>query len=108
MRSRLHERLITELKERYEAQLKEKERIIDVLAEQVDFLRNQLGQANLAHRQSANPTEQPAMLVDASPFLSEDEEDMLAMHAAGHLSDDQLKNALAQVGFLNDQIDVSS
>ncbi len=96
-------------REAFERLLKEKERQIDILAEQIDYLRGQIafmGRPSAATK-SLNPTAQPAMILDATPWVSEDEEDLQHMHRVGELSTEELERALAQMNFLNHQIDVT-
>lgn len=41
------------------------------------------------------------MVLDASPWMDEDEEDLRAMERAGYISGEELSTALEQIGFLN-------
>lgn len=101
--SRAHLRDVTE---RYEAQLREKDRLADILAEQIEFLRAQMGSSQfLNKRESINPSQQPPMIVDATPFMGEDEEEITAMRDAGMLDAREAEAALAQLGYLSTTIE---
>lgn len=101
--SRAH---LRDIKERYEAQLREKDRLADMLAEQIEYLRATAGSSQLlTHRTAVNPTEQPPMLADTSPFLSEDEEEIEAMRDTGLLDAREAEKALSNLRFLNTSIE---
>ncbi len=88
-RDELQEARIADLKEAHEARVRELMRLVDALAEQVEYLRAQLGKPFIAaqHR-GLNPTQQPEVPLETSGFplhVSEEEEDAVALHELGHM-----------------------
>ena len=77
--------------------------LVDSLAEQIDYLRILMGQPNLSRTKSALPFEEqsPAMdpLVEGlKAYLSEEEEDLLALRDNGHINEMELEEQLARAG----------
>jgi len=107
IRTKTHERFLAEIKERYEAQITEIRRTADILAEQVEYLRMTRGLPAVSGQKPQNPTEQPPMFLDSSPYMSEDEEDLRALQEAGVIGTDQLEKALEEIGLVNHQIEIS-
>lgn len=100
---------IADLKEAHEREVKQLMRLVDMLAEQVEYLRAQMGRPNFARMQGVNPSEQPPRLDDMPSSLahvSEDEEELRALHEAGHFSDTELEEALAAAGLRNPSIKI--
>lgn len=100
-RDELFEARIADLKEAHEARVRELMRLVDALAEQVEYLRAQIGRPFIpAKHPGLNPTDQPVAVHDMeSPIplhVSEEEEDLAALHAEGHLDDWELEALKAQ------------
>lgn len=106
-RDELHEARIADLKEAHEARVRELMRLVDALAEQVEYLRAQLGRPFIAQNHPGlNPAQQPLVVHDmdgAAPKLhvSEEEEDLLALHEMGHVDDWELEALKGQLGLTN-------
>lgn len=81
----------------YERLLKEKDRQIDILADQIDYLRAQLATRGVFVPGAAvNPTEQPELGTPLTPYL---------MEVKNHVSDEELDaEALAEQGLSEDQM----
>lgn len=79
----------------FERLLKEKDQQIKILAEQIDYLRVLLAERGVAPLSTAlrplNPADQPPAVMGVPPYLSDEEEDLLALHESGRISDAQLK-----------------
>lgn len=100
----------------YERLLKEKERQIDILAEQIDYLRVQLalaGQAQQAPMQSVTRTVNDVTM-EVKPYVSDEELDFEAMQEFGQLdgmSKEQITEIIEGLGlapeFDLDNIDLS-
>jgi len=88
----------------YEDLKKEHLRTVEALAEQIEYLRIQLGTPKL--QPPANPTEQPMAVVGQDMYVGEDEEALLDAHANGLIGDDEFQTAMEQVGLLNKRIEV--
>lgn len=97
------------VREMYEARIEELKaehrRTVDVLAEQIEYLRAQLGSPNLTRREPLNPADQPAYESGLGAHLTEEEEDLLALHDAGHITETQMEETLARLGFKNTRIE---
>lgn len=78
----------------YERLLEEKDRQIALLAEEVDYLRLQLGTAKLRAVEPVNPSDQPVRLEDDLPFVGEAEEDLYHMHEQGIIDNEELDAAV--------------
>jgi hypothetical protein len=99
-RDELYEARIADLKESHEARVRELMRLADALAEQVEYLRAQLGRPFIAAKHPGlNPSGQLEVPADVSDFplhVSEEEEDALALHEAGDLDAWELEALKAQ------------
>ena len=102
-RDEMHEARIADLKEAHEREVKQLMRLVDALAEQIEYLRAQLGRPFIgAAHPGLNPTQQPLAVHDmdgssTSLHVSEEEEDLMALHEMGHVDDWELaalRNAL--------------
>lgn len=89
----------------YERLLKEKDRQVDILAEQIDYLRAQLAMRGThAPGAALNPSEQPALgvpltpLVQASNHISDDELDAQAIADRDDLNEEEIKALIAELG----------
>lgn len=87
----LHAARIADLKEAHAGEVRALNKVIEALAEQVEFLRIQL---HLAPPVRVGPAPDlagsPKAMPDAPLFLSEEEEEALALHEMGQLSDSDL------------------
>lgn len=103
-RDELFEARIADLKEAHEARVREMMRLVDALAEQVEYLRAQLGRPFIAQNHPGlNPAQQPLVVHDmddnpAKLHVSEEEEDLLALHELGHVDDWELEALKGQLG----------
>ena len=88
----------------YEDLKKEHNRTVEALAEQIEYLRVQLGTPT--PQPASNPTQQPMAVVGQDMYVGEDEEALLDAHANGLIDDAEFQKALEQVGLLNKQINV--
>lgn len=72
---------------------------IDVLAEQVEWLRWQLTQTPHMSQvlRDENPTEQPLVEDGFPKYLSEEEEDLLAMRLNDHLTESDVEQIRAEL-----------
>lgn len=101
-RDELFEARIADLKEAHENRVRELMRLVDALAEQVEYLRAQLGRPFIAQQHPGlNPAQQPPVVRhsdDVPPLLHvpEEEEDLRALHEMGYLDDAQLAKALSE------------
>lgn len=93
------ERLLTE---RYEAQLAERERLVQVLVEQIEYLRAQLHMPTATVRHAATPVQLPAfdfsdlpagVPVEASTVPTDEEEELLALRQAGIITEAEYAEA---------------
>jgi hypothetical protein len=91
VRTKTMEARIADLKEANEANRRDLLKLVDMLAEQIEWLRMSQGRPNVARMVPINPTAQP-VFESGQPFLSEEEEDILALHENGHISDVQLRD----------------
>lgn len=89
-----------DLIEAQEKTLKAQKMVIDVLAEQVEWLRYQL--SGMPHVGSTtaglNPTDQPVAEVAGRKYLSEEEEDLLALRLNEHITDEDLRALSSELG----------
>jgi len=88
----------------YEDLKKEHLRTVESLAEQIEFLRTQLGSPT--PQPPANPSEQPMALLGQDMYVGEDEEALLDAHARGLIDDAEFQKGMEQVGLLNKRIEV--
>lgn len=74
-------------------------KLVEMLAEQVDYLRAKLdGHPHIpATRPALNPSEQPPMQAGHPLFLSDEEEDMLALRLNDYITDPDLEELRAQL-----------
>ena len=105
----------------YERLLKEKDREIEILADQIDYLRAQLALAGTHVPGAAvNPSEQPprnhsllpqGQLMEVKPYVSDEELDAQVMLDNGEISKEHVAEVLEALGlapeFDLDNIDVS-
>ena len=94
-RDELFEARIEDLKEAHEARVTELMRLVDALAEQVEYLRAQIGRPFIqAQHRGINPADQIMVEpedLDVPKHVSEEEEDLLALHELGHVDDWELE-----------------
>lgn len=92
---------VADLKGAYERENKANLRTIDVLAEQVEYLRLIMGRPQpVQPRESMFAPVQPPAPIEFEqglPYVTEEEEDLRAMHDAGLLDIGELNNALGQL-----------
>lgn len=94
------ERLLTE---RYEAQLAERERLVQVLVEQIEYLRAQLHMPTMTVSQAAAPplldfSDLPeGMKIEAVHALTDEEEELQAMLQAGVISQAEYDTAAERI-----------
>jgi hypothetical protein len=95
-----HRRDLLEARDREVAALK---LVIEALSEQIDYLRVLMGQPNLSRAKSVIPAElqSPELVEGLKAYLSEEEEDLMALHANGHIDELEMEQALAQAGLRN-------
>lgn len=79
---------------------------IDVLAEQVDYLRAQLaarpqGFVPAPSTPALNPSNQPPMMEGFPPYVSEQEAELRQLFEDGHMDQDELDAALQTLGLGN-------
>ena len=79
-------------------------RTVEALAEQIEYLRMQLGAPT--PRPALNPSDQPMAMVGQDLYVGEDEEALLEAHAAGLIEGEEFQKAMEQVGLINKQIEV--
>lgn len=87
----------------YERMLLEKDREIDILAEQIDWLRLQL--AHLGRAVEATPLQLPTpdgANVEVQPYVADEELDAQALLEAGRITRDQLPDVLEALGMVPD------
>ena len=102
----IYEARIEDLKAAHEARVTELRRVIDVLAEQVEYLRMQIGRPSFSRTTALNPSDQPSVVEGFDPFMSEEEEELRARHQAGRITDADLGQALAAAGLRNTDIEI--
>lgn len=92
----------------YERLLKEKDRQIEILADQIDYLRAQLAMRG-THTPGAavNVTEQPELgvplvpnLMEVKGHVSDEELDAEALQASEGLNEDQMKEVIEALGLV--------
>lgn len=82
---------VDDLKEAHEREIKALRLMIDALAEQIDYLRVQLNQSPRAREAIPGLAESP-MVEDGLPlFLTEEEEEAIALRQAGLISEADLE-----------------
>lgn len=98
-----HRRDLLEARDREVAALK---LVIEALSEQIDYLRVLMGQPNLSRAKSVLPvTEQSPELVEGlKAYLSDEEEDLIALRDAGHIGELELEQQLAAAGLRNSHL----
>lgn len=90
----------------YERLLKEKDRQVEILADQIDYLRAQLASRGIAVPGAAlNPSGQPELGVPLTPYLmevknhvSDEELDAEAINADGELNAEQMREVIDALG----------
>jgi hypothetical protein len=91
------------LEERYEAQLAERERVVRLLAEQVEYLRSQLGMPTATVSQAAAAPEldfsdiPEDMKLEATNMLTDEEDELCAMFQAQVISKVEYDQALERL-----------
>jgi hypothetical protein len=100
---RSHRNDLIEARDREVAALK---LLVDSLAEQIDYLRSLMGQPNLTRATSALPRELqgPDLAPGFANYLSEEEEDLIALQEAGHINELELEQQLAAAGLRNPKL----
>lgn len=88
----------------FERLLKEKDKQITILAEEIDYLRLQLGIQTRRQSAAQNPSGQPPMTIGTVPYVSEDEEDVKDMLESGQITADQMAEILDGLGYANTEI----
>jgi hypothetical protein len=91
---------VDDLKDSREREVKALRLAIDILVDQVDYLRAQVaGQAFISARTpGANPSALPLMRDGTAPHMSEEEEELRALHESGHISAHELRELEAELG----------
>lgn len=95
VRKKEYERLVREA-----ASATERERLVQVLVEQIEYLRMQLGRPTSTVSAASIAHPDPTALVlggipfEEQPWVGEDEEALLAMRQVGTISDDEFQRAL--------------
>jgi len=79
-------------------------RTVEALAEQIEYLRTQLGMPT--PKPPLNPTDQPMAMVGQDLYVGEDEETLLEAHAAGLIEGEEFQKAMEQVGLINKEVQV--
>jgi chromatin segregation and condensation protein Rec8/ScpA/Scc1 (kleisin family) len=94
---RSHRADLLEARDREVAALK---LVIEALSEQIDYLRIVMGQPNLSRTKSALPFElqSPDLVEGLQAYLSEEEEDLIALRDAGHIDEQEFEQQLAAAG----------
>lgn len=89
----------SDLKESHALTVKSLQDTILILVDQVEYLRAQLdGRAHVSQaRPAVNPSQQPPAAPGLTPYLSEEEEDLLALNLSGHISDQELAELREQL-----------
>lgn len=88
----------------YERLLKEKDKQNLILADEVDYLRNQLGMQSRLRATAKNPSGQDSITFGTVPYVNEDEEDIRDMLANGDITQEDLPEVLEAMGFANTEI----
>lgn len=100
---RVYEARIDDLKEAHAREVGQLYKLIDVLAGEVEYLRLTAGKAQPVPRIGMEPIEAPPLMADGpAPFMSEEEEDLRAMHESELIDAAELESALAQLGITVD------
>ena len=88
----------------YERLLKEKDRQIDILAEQIDYLRMQLAiRGDAVSKPIQLPTHDPAMPdLAASTYVSDEELDAEALVESGAIKESDVQGILEELGLSGD------
>lgn len=96
-----YEARVADLKEAYAEERRALNKVIDALAEQVEYLRATFGRPHLAGRPSTPGLSwQGAVESEVEGhklFMSEEEEDLLALHESGLLAKHELEASLAKL-----------
>lgn len=98
VRKKEYERLVAEA-----ASATERERLVQVLVEQIEYLRMQVGLATRTVTAATIATPDPRGVftfdeapVAEQPWVNEEEEDLLAMRQANVLTEDEFREAMAR------------
>jgi len=89
-----------DLKEAHAAEVAALKMAIQVLADQIDWLRYQLAKEPYIapSTPAANPTGQPETDPGVRAYLSEEEEEALALHLNGHINEQELRSIQEELG----------
>lgn len=100
----LHEARIADLKEAHAAEVRALNKVIEALAEQIEYLRVTLGRPYVAQQSPTPGLAWPSFGLDDLPaevipslHMSEEEEDLIAMEDAGLITSEGLQAALANI-----------
>lgn len=90
------------IREGFEAQLAERERVVQLLVEQVEYLRAQLGMPTSTVSMAVAPPESlfdlpPGVPLEQTNALTDEHEELLALKQAGVISDVEYQEALERV-----------
>ena len=83
----------------YERMLKEKDKQITILADEIDYLRMQLGMQTRQRAQAINPSNLEPRTIGTTAFVSEEEEEVADMLANGQVTEEQIKDVLDGLGY---------
>lgn len=100
VRTKVMERLLEEQRVHFEARLADRERLVQLSVEQIEYLRMQVGKPTMTVSSAANGTPLVPGLLGTeitNLWVSEEEEGLDAMRAAGVLSELEHAEALAQL-----------
>ena len=92
-----HRRDLLDARDREVAALK---LVIESLAEQIEYLRIVMGQPNLSRAKTLIPADEqsPELVEGLKAYLSEEEQDLIALRDNGHIDEIELERELAAAG----------
>lgn len=103
VRPNLYEARIADLKEAHAREVGQLYKVIDVLMDQVEYLRAGKGFPQPIQKPRLTQVEPPPVMASGpAPYMSEEEEDLRAMHDAELIDVQELESALAQLGITAD------
>lgn len=91
----LWEARVEDLKDAHSRELQHLVRTLDVLAEQIDYLRALVGMPHMPKVAAINPAQQPPMQEGWMPWVTDEEEDIEHLRSLGVISDHEA-DALAE------------
>lgn len=95
--TRVYEERVLDLKAAHEQEVKQLMRLVDALAEQIEYLRAQAGRPHMGRvTPSGERVESP--MENWTPWVSEEEEDIEALREFGHLSEQEVENLRRELG----------